>query len=98
MPVTAAQPMAGGSAPAKPADHDVLRRAALQPERIDDDIEEDGEGQQRRPPGDSRTAHHGDRRRPPASSRSQRILARDMAHAGWAASAVRVISASMSLS
>ncbi len=30
------------------ADHDVLRRRALQPHRVDDGIEEDGEGEQRR--------------------------------------------------
>ena len=41
MPVTAAQPMAGGKRARQAADHDVLRRAALQPERIDADIEED---------------------------------------------------------
>ena len=48
LPVTAAQPIAGGKRAREAADDDVLRRAALQPERIDADIEEDGEGEQRR--------------------------------------------------
>ena len=46
VPVTAAQPMTGGNGAGSTADDDVLRRPALQPHRVDDGIEEDGEGQQ----------------------------------------------------
>ncbi|MPL91570.1 hypothetical protein SDC9_37645 [bioreactor metagenome] len=41
--------------PGGAADHDVLRRRALQPDRVDHHVEEDGEGQQRR--GDA-IRHH----------------------------------------
>ena len=57
------------------ADDDVLRRPALQPHRVDDDVEEDGEGEQRRrqPVGREAEQQHRERRRaisPKASASS----------------------------
>ena len=46
-PVTAAQPIIGGSAPAAPPMTMFCGVAPLQPHRVDDDVEEDGEGEQR---------------------------------------------------
>ena len=47
MPVAAAQRDDGRQGPGGAADDDVLRRPALQPHRVDDDIEEDREGEER---------------------------------------------------
>ena len=46
LPVTDAHPIIGGNAPRSATDDDVLRRRALQPHRVDDDVEEDGEGEE----------------------------------------------------
>ena len=40
-PVTAAQPTSGGIAPGRAADHDVLGRAALEPDRVDQHVAEE---------------------------------------------------------
>jgi len=47
-PVTAAQPIIGGKRAGPRRDHDVLRRPALQPDRVDENIEQDRRQEQRR--------------------------------------------------
>ena len=81
------------------ADHDVLRRRALQPHRVDDDVEEDREGEQRRrqrdwrrPRASAPTAAHSVRPKPSAS------LRRDRARRHRRAAACAPCSASMSAS
>ena len=69
MPVAAAQPITGGSAPAAPPITMFCGVAALQPHRIDDDVEEDREGEQRRRRAIDQQAEHDHRERPPASAR-----------------------------
>ncbi len=56
-------------------DDDVLRRAALEPERVHEHVEEDGEGEQRRSKRVHEQAHHcdGGNRDPPAEH--ERVLA-----------------------
>ena len=63
-PVTAAQPTSGGAAPGRAADDDVVRSRALEPLRVDEDIEEvASEGQRGGDPVDrkSEQQHRGDR-------------------------------------
>ena len=58
LPVTAAQPIIGGNAPRRAADDDVLRRQTLEPDRVDDGVKEDREGQKpRRDPVRRKTQH-----------------------------------------
>ena len=80
------------------ADDDVLRRRALQPHRVDDGVEEDGEGEQRRP----RPSWSRGRGSPPRSrSRRDRGSAprsRLTRPAGIGRLAVRLMTASMSAS
>ena len=42
MPVTELQPISTGTAPGRPADHDVAGRGALEPERVHEHVEEAG--------------------------------------------------------
>ena len=80
------------------ADHDVLRRRALQPHRVDDDIEEDREGEQRRrePVGDEAERQH--REDGEHEAEAQGLAAASCAPAGIGRLRVRAISASMSAS
>ena len=74
-PVATAQPIIGGNAPAAPPMTMFCGVAALQPHRIDDGIEEDGEGQQpgREQVRRERQHHHGEaRQRQPEAQRLAR--------------------------
>ena len=77
----------------KTADDDVLRRAPLQPQRVDADIEEDRKGEQRCQPRELTNRpmmrDRADRKRP---AEAQRVAARDRP-IGMGRVAVRVISA-----
>ena len=81
------------------ADHDVLRRRALQPHRVDDDIEEDGEGEQRRRRASwsaRPSVQHREQRQRQAEGAAPRRGS--MRPAGIGRMRVRAISASMSAS
>ena len=80
------------------ADHDVLRRPALQPHGVDDNVEEDGEGQQRgRQPVDQHAERHHRKHRRAPGQRSSASPGR-MRPVGIGRLAVRDIKASMSAS
>ena len=78
---------AGGRGPANhrrkgargPADDDVLRRAPLQPHRIDEDVEGDGEGQQRAGHPIDDEAEGGDRADGEDSPEGEGLIGRDVA-------------------
>ena len=80
------------------ADDDVLRRAPLQPHRVDEDVEGDGEGEQRAGhPVDQQPEreHRADRQH---HAEGERLVGRDASRAGWAGSPCAACSASMSAS
>ena len=65
------------------SDHDILRRRALEPHRINDDIKEDGERKKRsgEPIGDDAEGHHRQNRQHQA--KTQRILSVHPASWNW---------------
>ena len=97
-PVTAAQPTSGGTAPGRAADDDVLRRAALEPDGVDERVADEAAERQR---GGQRVDPQPTARRPtaPPSTKPKIVAARaETRPAGTGRSAVRAICASMSRS
>ncbi len=68
-PVTAAQPIIGGKAPAAPPMTMFCGVAPLQPHGVDEDVEGDGEGEQRAGHDIDQHAQRQDRARPRARCR-----------------------------
>ena len=63
----------------RPADHDVLRGPALEPHRVNDGIEEDGEGQQPRRDQIGRQRQHHDGKTRQRHAHGQRLAGFDLA-------------------
>ena len=81
----------------EPADDDVLRRAALQPHRVDEHVEGDGEGEKRRGHEIDEQPHDGDRAHGQRRAEGRRVAGRNGPR-GMGRDRVRAISASMSAS
>ena len=82
-PVAAAQPITGGSAPAAPPMTMFCGVLPLQPHRIDDDVEEDREGEQRGRLDVERKSKNRDCAAGKDKSEYQRFGARDPAARDW---------------
>ena len=81
------------------ADDDVLRRPALQPHRVDDDVEEDREGEQRRRPDSWRqTPSISTEKQRQDEAEGKRLVGAGCGPSGIGRLRVRLITASMSAS
>ena len=98
MPVTALQPISTGTAPGRPADHDVAGRGALEPERVHEHVEEAGGDGQHGAEQVDRGPQQERRPRPRGRWRRSGRPAGDMTPVTSGRSLVRSISRSMSRS